>query len=128
VRSLRPFAVDGAAYGGLTGPVLDVGTFLRLHLGDGQLNGVRVLSTESARDMRRIRGRGRSFDHATGWFRARRRGRSDYLEHYGTGAGFWNVARIYPEAGIGVAIMTNSTRSYRFHDLFNTIAERFGRP
>jgi CubicO group peptidase (beta-lactamase class C family) len=127
VPSLRPFAVDGAAYGGLVGSVRDVGTFLRLHLGDGELDGTRILTPESARNMRTIVGHGRRFEHAIGWFRQPRPGRTDYVEHYGTGAGFWNVARIYPEAGIGVAIMTNGTRSFRFHDLMNGIADRFGR-
>jgi CubicO group peptidase (beta-lactamase class C family) len=37
--ALNPFAVDGPAYGGLTGDVLDAGRFLRMHLRDGELDG-----------------------------------------------------------------------------------------
>jgi CubicO group peptidase (beta-lactamase class C family) len=36
---LGPFLVDGAGYGGLVGHVLDAGRFLRLHLGDGRIDG-----------------------------------------------------------------------------------------
>lgn len=42
--SLNPFYVDGPAYGGLVGDVLDAGRFLRLHLRDGEIDGTRVLS------------------------------------------------------------------------------------
>jgi CubicO group peptidase (beta-lactamase class C family) len=127
VRPLRPFALDGAAYGGLVGSVLDVGRLLRLHLRDGEWDGAPVLARQTAQDMRVIVGRGRSFEHATGWFRQPRPGRRDYVEHFGTGVGFWNVARLYPEVGIGVAIMTNGTRSYPFHALMNGIADSVGR-
>ena len=41
---LRPFLVDGAAHGGLVGNVVDAARFARLHLRDGELDGVRVLS------------------------------------------------------------------------------------
>lgn len=96
VLSLNPFLVDGAGYGGLVGSVTDAARFLRLHLCDGEVDGVRVVAPETAREMQRIVSSGRRFDHATGWFRDRSRGSASesYLEHYGTGAGFWNVARI----------------------------------
>ena len=42
--SLNPFYVDGPAYGGLVGDVLDAARFLRLHLRDGEIDGTRVLS------------------------------------------------------------------------------------
>lgn len=121
VASLRPFLVDGAGYGGLVGPITDAARFLQMHLNDGQLHGVRVLSTNTARDMRHIVSRGRPFHHATGWFR-KPSGTDTYLEHYGTGAGFWNVMRIYPEQDLGIIIMTNSTLSYPFHRLMTAIA------
>ena len=124
VRSLNPFLVDGAGYGGLVGPVTDAARFLRLHLSDGLLDGVRILAPETARDMRRLVARGRQFDHATAWFRDRRygTGREHYLEHYGTGAGFWNVARIYPERGIGVVVMTNGSRRFDVEAVMSRIA------
>ena len=125
VRALRPFLVDGAGYGGLIGPASDAARFLRLHLCDGELDGVRILTPESARQMRTLVSRGRSFDHATGWFRDRTR-RADtgsHWEHYGTGAGYWNIARIYPDLGLGVVIMTNNTRRFDFPSIMTAITK-----
>lgn len=127
VQALRPFHVDGAGYGGLIGPVTDAARFLRLHLRDGELDGVRVLAPESARRMRHLVSRGRSFDHATGWFRAhgRRRIRASHWEHYGAGAGYWNIARIYPNLSLGVVIMTNSTRRFDFDSIIASISKDY---
>jgi CubicO group peptidase (beta-lactamase class C family) len=33
-----------------------------------------------------------------------------WVQHVGAGLGFWNVMRLYPQRGLGIAIMTNSTR------------------
>jgi CubicO group peptidase (beta-lactamase class C family) len=121
-RSLRPFYVDGAGYGGLVGPVLDVSRLLRLHLGDGEIDGHRILSATAVRSMQHVTARGRRLDHAIGWFRRRADGDDEYLEHFGAGAGFWNVMRIYPQRGIGIAAMANTTSSYRFQSLFHHLA------
>jgi CubicO group peptidase (beta-lactamase class C family) len=116
---LRPFLIDGAGYGGLVGHVLDAARFLRLHLGDGQIDGQRILSAQTARAMRRIVAHGKPFDHATGWFRRPVADTTEqYVEHFGAGAGFWNVMRLYPERNLGIVVMTNSTTSYRFDPLF----------
>ena len=106
--SLRPFAVDGPAYGGLIGDVVDAGRFAQLHLDDGELDGRQVLQPSTARAMRVIDQPGNPFSHGLGWFRAPAE-RSDYVEHWGAGAGFWNVMRLYPDAGMGVVLMTNAT-------------------
>ena len=115
--ALNRFHVDGPAYGGLVGDVLDAGRFLRLHLGDGQLDGQRILTPATTRAMRRIEHAGRPFNHGIGWFR-RPTQTADWVEHYGAGAGFWNVMRLYPSRGLGVVVMTNSTTSYNFEPLF----------
>jgi CubicO group peptidase (beta-lactamase class C family) len=121
--ALRPFLVDGPGYGGLVGDVLDAGRFARLHLGDGRLDGRRVLAADTARAMRRVVAPGKPFDHATGWFRKPVKGSSaDYVEHYGAGAGFWNVMRLYPDRDLGMVVMTNSTTTYGFHALFERLA------
>jgi hypothetical protein len=44
------------------------------------------------------------------------------VEHFGTGAGFWNLMRLYPDRGRGVVIMTNSTTSYDFEPLLALLA------
>lgn len=120
--ALNRFHVDGPAYGGLVGDVLDAGRFLRLHLGDGELDGHQVLTPATARAMREPNHAGKSFEHGLGWFRRATTGTGDWVEHFGAGAGFWNVMRLYPERGLGVVVMTNSTASYDFEPLFALLA------
>lgn len=96
------------AYGGLIGDLVDPARFVLLHLQDGERDGQRVLQPSTARAMRVIDRPGKPFWHGLGWFRAPAQ-RSDYVEHWGVGAGFWNVMRLYPDAGMGVVLMTNST-------------------
>ena len=120
--SLHPFYVDGPAYGGLVGDVLDAGRFLRLHLGDGEIDGTRVLSPGAAGSMRTIDQAGKPFDHGTGWFRRPTKTPGQWVEHFGAGAGFWNVMRLYPGLGLGIVVMSNSTRMYDFEPLFALVA------
>ena len=120
--SLNPFYVDGPAYGGLVGNVLDAASFLRMHLRDGEIGGARVLSPESARRMRTIDQAGKPFDHGTGWFRRPTRTPGQWVEHFGAGAGFWNVMRLYPDRGLGIVVMSNSTSMYDFEPLFALLA------
>ena len=110
--SLRPFLVDGPAYGGLVGSVRDLARFLQLHLRDGEIDGVRVLSPQAAAVMRQITVRGRRYDLGLGWFRPASQRDADppFVEHLGGGAGFFNLIRIYPTRGVGVAIMGNVTK------------------
>ena len=110
--SLHPFLMDGPAYGGLVGPVDDAARFLQMHLRDGELDGSRIVSAEGARAMRKIATPGRRYDLGLGWFRPVKDRSADppFIEHLGGGAGFWNVMRIYPDVGVGVVVMGNSTR------------------
>jgi CubicO group peptidase (beta-lactamase class C family) len=120
--ALNPFVVDGPAYGGLIGDVLDAGRFLRMHLRDGELDGNRILTPQSARRMRIIDQPGKRFHHGIGWFRGRTDPPGRWVQHFGTGAGFWNVMRLYPDRGLGVVVMTNSTSTYDFEPLFALLA------
>jgi len=120
--ALNPFYVDGPAYGGLVGDTLDAARFMRMHLNDGELDGQRVLTPETTRGMRRLAYRGRPFDHGIGWFRKPTNDVGDWVEHFGAGAGFWNVMRLYPERGIGIVIMANTTSRYNFEPLFRLLA------
>jgi CubicO group peptidase (beta-lactamase class C family) len=110
--SLRPFLVDGAAYGGLVGPVDELARFLRLHLRDGELDGTRIMGPQAAAAMRQITVPGRRYDLGLGWFRPASQRTADppFVEHLGGGAGFFNLIRIYPTRGVGVAVMGNVTR------------------
>ena len=118
LRALHPFAVDGPAYGGLVGDVEDAARFLRLHLGDGEIDGTRVLAPATARAMRRIAHPGRPFDHGIGWFRRPGPGAEEWVEHLGTGAGFWNAMRLYPDRGLGVVVFAGTTRRWDVDAVF----------
>ncbi|MGZ8571283.1 MAG: serine hydrolase domain-containing protein [Actinomycetota bacterium] len=110
--SLEPFLLDGQPYGGLVGSLEDAARFLRMHLNDGELDGTRVLTEGSARAMRQITLRGKRYDLGLGWFRPvdQRDASPAFVEHLGGGAGFFNVIRVYPSEGVGVAIMGNATK------------------
>ncbi|WP_436058888.1 serine hydrolase domain-containing protein [Arthrobacter sp. LjRoot78] len=132
--ALNPFLVDGAGYGGLVGSVLDAAAFARLHLNDGLAvppgtagapavpQGHRILQEPTARAMRDIRVKGKQFDHSAGWFRKHTKGpHGSYVEHFGTGLGFWNIMRLYPERGRAIVLMSNSSTSYDYATLFSLI-------
>jgi CubicO group peptidase (beta-lactamase class C family) len=110
--AFRRFNVDGAAYGGLLGPVDDAARFVCLHLNAGLADGRRLLSAEAISAMQRISATGPKLEVGLGWFRERsdRRFAPRYLEHLGGGAGFWNDMRIYPDQGLGAVVMGNATR------------------
>lgn len=110
--ALERFLLDGQAYGGLVGSLEDAARFLQMHLGDGTIDGRRILEAQSAREMRRIVAPGRRFDLGIGWFRpaGSRADEPSFVEHLGGGAGFFNVIRLYPGRGVGVAVMGNATR------------------
>jgi len=112
--AMKPFYVDGPAYGGLVGTAIDAGRFLRMHLNDGELDGVRVLRPETARSMRAVIHPGKPFDHGIGWFRRPTSSPERWVEHFGSGVGYWNVMRLCPDRGLGVAIMSNGTRTLDF--------------
>ena len=44
-----------------------------------------------------------------------------FVEHYGTGGGFWNAMRIYPTTGLAITAMTNTTSAWDLHSLFNQL-------
>jgi CubicO group peptidase (beta-lactamase class C family) len=66
--------------------------------------------------MRRITLDGKRYDLGLGWLRPADARDADppYVEHLGGGAGFFNVIRLYPSAGVGVVVMGNATR-YDIH-------------
>jgi CubicO group peptidase (beta-lactamase class C family) len=109
---LRHFLLDGAAYGGLVGTADDAARFLRMHLSDGELDGVRVIPTDAATEMRRVTLHGKRVDLGLGWFRPADARDADppFVEHLGGGAGFFDVIRLYPTAGVGAAVMGNATK------------------
>jgi len=127
--ALRPFTVVGAGYGGLIGDAPDAARLLRLHLADGIIDGQRILAAETARSMRDLRTPGKPFDLGLGWFRrpVDRDVRPAFVEHWGTGGGFWNAMRVYPELDLGIVVMANTTRSYQHDVLMRAAVATFAR-
>jgi CubicO group peptidase (beta-lactamase class C family) len=124
---LTSFRVTGAGYGGLVGPVTDAARLVRLHLAAGVIDGHRVLRPATARLMRDIRTPGRPFDLGLGWFRRAqdRDVQPPFVEHWGTGGGFWNAMRMYPELDLGIVVMANTTRPYDHHALMDALRVAF---
>ncbi|MCC7477968.1 beta-lactamase family protein [bacterium] len=109
---LNRFTVNGSAYGGLIGPAADAAALLRLHLSGGKAaDGQQLLDPDLLKEMQRIHGQSRDMEIGLGWFRWRRDlgNGPAYLGHQGSGAGFFNQMRIYPERGIGIVLMGNSS-------------------
>jgi CubicO group peptidase (beta-lactamase class C family) len=127
--ALRPFRVAGPGYGGLIGSVTDAARLLRLHLADGKIDGTRLLASETAQAMRTIHTPGRPFDLGLGWFRrpADRQAVPAFVEHWGTGGGFWNAMRLYPDLGLGMVTMANTTRPYNHNALMTALLSAFAR-
>jgi len=124
LTAMRPFAVDGPAYGGLVGTAADAARFLRMHVNDGAVDGTRVLQPETARRMRVIDAPGRPFDHGIGWFRRPTTSSERWVEHFGSGLGYWNVMRLYPDRGLGVVIMSNGTKMLDFEPVMGRLVDR----
>ena len=109
--SLDAFELDGAAYGGLIGPVGDAARLVALHANGGTLDGRRLLDPASTRAMASINMPGRPYDLGLGWFRPHGAA-NERVEHLGGGLGYWNVLRLDPATGMGAVVMSNITRHW----------------
>lgn len=107
---LRPFAVDGAPYGGLIGPVRDLLRFAQMVLAGGQAEHGRVLGEPSVRAMLAPSrdGRGRALDGGLGWHLGREDGQ-EFAFHLGGGGGYRGELRVYPGLGYAVAVLASET-------------------
>jgi hypothetical protein len=73
--------------------------------------------------MRTVEHPGEPFDHGIGWFRRPSKAPGQRVEHFGASAGFWNVMRLYPDRGLGVVVLSDSTTTYDFEPLFALLAD-----
>lgn len=107
---LRPFAVDGAPYGGLNGPVLDLLRLGNMMLAHGEGAAGRVLSSESVRAMTApsIIENGRPTEIGLGWHLGDADG-EPFAYHIGGGGGYRSELRVYPRLGYAVAVLANET-------------------
>jgi CubicO group peptidase (beta-lactamase class C family) len=122
--ALRPFLVSGPAYGGLVGTVTDAAMLAAAHVASHS-DDHPVLDHRDVETMRTIGASGKRFDHGIGWFRKPAdAGRNPaFVEHYGTGVGYWNAMRIYPGAGLAMVAMTNTTAKWDFDLMFTQLKE-----
>jgi len=122
--ALRPFLVSGAAYGGLVGTVTEAAKLAAAHAAN-QFDVHPVLRHGDIETMRTIAAHGRRFDHGIGWFRkpADAHRTPAFVEHYGTGLGFWNAMRVYPESRLAMVAMTNTTYKWDFNKLFTQLKD-----
>lgn len=109
--TLRPYALDTAAIGGLSGSALAFLPLLREML--SETDG--VLRAASKREMLTLQSRGAagvvSRDGVgLGWKRGTVDGRI-FWNHEGGGAGFGTETRLYPDVGLGVVILMNLSHS-----------------
>ena len=121
---LRPFLVSGAAYGGLVGTVTDAVRLAAAHSA-GRSDVHPILSHADLEMMRTIGAAGKRFDHGIGWFRKPTDAHRSpaFVEHYGTGCGFWNAMRIYPGSRLAMVAMTNTTFKWNFDKFFTQLKE-----
>lgn len=125
---LEPFELDGAAYGGLIGPVTEAARLVALHCNGGAVNGTRLLSRRSVDAMTTIATPGKPYDLGLGWFRPHQ-DHGPHVEHFGGGMGYWNLLRMNPRTGHGAAVMSNTTRHWNitgFADAAVEVAARGG--
>lgn len=120
--SLNPFLVNGAAYGGLVGTAADASRLAAAHAA-AATDPHPVLGQRDIEEMRTIHAFGKRFDHGIGWFRkpADATRSPAFVEHYGTGGGFWNAMRIYPEDRLALVAMANTTAAWDVDRFFNRL-------
>lgn len=116
------YYTDQSSTSGLIGPATDVARLAMMYLNGGELDGERVLSSESVAKMT-YEGHVRVKDppseryadtwRGLGWASVAREGGRLWVEHIGGGAGFGTSMRLYPEEGLGVILMANDTNIHR---------------
>jgi len=117
--AFQRFLIDGAPYGGLLGPVSELGNFLKAYLNGGTFQGRRLLEPSSIAEMltpqRNLHGEEFSTSGhempsrvGLGWHLAGS-GEMRSCYHLGGGAGYRSELRLYPSLGYGIAVMGNET-------------------
>jgi CubicO group peptidase (beta-lactamase class C family) len=122
--SFHPFLVNGAGYGGLIGHAADAARLAATHAASAT-DPHPVLDQHDIEAMRTITMTGKRFDHGIGWFRKPTDADRTpaFVEHYGTGGGFWNAMRIYPGRRLGMVAMANTTAAWDVDRLFTRLTE-----
>ena len=107
-----PLEVPMLAAGGLYTSAIDLATFVQFHLNRGVISstGVRLLRPDILAEMYRIPFpvEGQTEGYALGIGMRTRNGHR-YFSHGGGGFGFLSDMLWYPEAGLGIVVLTNSS-------------------
>ena len=110
-----PIARNANPAGGISANVGELLRFARMHMQDGELDGVRVLKPESARAMRARETVAEPFvTWGLGWRRREVDG-SLIVEHGGATNGFTARLTTVPERGFAIAILTNHAAGAAVH-------------
>jgi CubicO group peptidase (beta-lactamase class C family) len=99
-----------AANGGLIGPATEAMRFAQMHLNGGELEGVRILSPESAALMQEMQfsTTGDPLGYGVAW-RIFDEAEHPFVEHDGGGVGLWAKMRLYPKEGLAILLMSNES-------------------
>lgn len=97
--------IDATASTGLIGSAPDVARLMMAYLNRGIQDGKRILRPDSVSTLTETA----PLDgHGLGWSVGKDH-RSRFLEHAGGGPGFATIMRLYPDSGLGIAILANGT-------------------
>jgi D-alanyl-D-alanine carboxypeptidase len=114
---LNRFYANSAPPTGLIGPATDAARFMAAILNTGELNGQRILSSESVRMMihdSHVLGHGGEADiypgmhYGLGWHIVPE-GERLRIQHRGGGPGFGSEMRLYPDERLGMVVIANDT-------------------
>jgi CubicO group peptidase (beta-lactamase class C family) len=114
---LNRFYANAAPPTGLIGPATDAARFMAAILGEGQLDGQRILSPASVQMMihdSHVPGRNGEADtypgmsYGLGWHIVPEGDRLR-VQHRGGGPGFGSEMRLYPNEGLGMVVIANDT-------------------
>ena len=99
-----------AANGGLIGPATEAIRFALMHLNGGELDGVRILSSEAVALMQEMQysTTGDPLGYGVAW-RIFAEAEHPFVEHDGSGVGLWAKMRLYPEQGLAILLMSNES-------------------
>ncbi len=111
----RPFGASASVTAGGVGLcIADLMTYARFHMGDGTVNGARVLSRESLQLMQTAQAAKQSTDDSIGvaWH-MRHVGGVRTFSHGGTLSGHILLLEIVPERNFAIAVLTNASTGWR---------------
>ena len=106
-RLFRPFYLDGAAYGGLVGPVGDAALLAAAHLGRGALGERRILSAQSATEISASTRRVSPTTSGSAGFARIATPSGSRDQHLGGGGGTGRSCACGPIGAVGVVAMAN---------------------